>query len=61
MSCWSSNFVRLSPTEQELLFWFAVERDATGIRRMEDNLVASANVKRMPSRRPAILTAALPD
>ncbi len=33
-----SQFVRLSPLEQELLFWLAIEREATSLQRLEENL-----------------------
>lgn len=32
-------FQRLLPLEQSLLYWFAIERDATGIARLQENLV----------------------
>ncbi len=32
-------FQRLLPLEQELLYWLAIERDATGLARLQENLV----------------------
>ncbi|RIK35421.1 MAG: hypothetical protein DCC55_30365 [Chloroflexi bacterium] len=33
-------FMRLSPVEQELLYWFAIERDATGLARLQQDTLS---------------------
>lgn len=41
-------FERLSTGEQALLYWFAIERDATGLARLQENLVFTAAIYDVP-------------